>query len=269
MAKNKVISINGGNRDSYSEFLEELVKPYFQELFEYGWEAEEIYGFGMEAWNIANFLTGYSKKEIDYYLTGTADLQEFDEVEERVLRKMIETKFKLFNHLNQFIADVSLDVENGKIKIRTDLENKENFLKKIDDEIKSFSLDNDDFDALEDDFEDDFEELNYEEGFIDRLAIILHPRQPFKDWLLKIGAASKLEQLEKGTIYLVDDIVEDNLDLIPPNYSKIFSLELLKYGKEALWPKNRSLKAFREWFEIQFVDDVYDLENFPIKKWLD
>ena len=72
------------------------------------------------------------------------------------------------------------------------------------------------------------------------------------------------------TVYLISDEDGDSTDAverwIKRNYKVLFEVELEGwYTDEALWPKKRTLKLFRDWFDVEchtvLLDTVGDLIN--------
>lgn len=118
---------------------------------------------------------------------------------------------------------------------------------------------------------------------LNRASVSLKPRKPVIDWLKgidrSIGAEpiSALDPLdENGDVFLIpgEDTIEsreDAVNWVEKRWSDFFEFELGKWIiDDQLWPKNRTLKLFREWFDIEYHSMVWDLGNEPLatEDWL-
>lgn len=118
---------------------------------------------------------------------------------------------------------------------------------------------------------------------LNRASVSLKPKRPLIDWLQKIdrslgkepmGALDPLD--ENGDIFLVpgEDVIdsrEDAVKWVEKEWSDFFEFELGKWIiDDQLWPKNRTLKLFREWFDIEYHSMVWDLGREPLatEDWL-
>ena len=106
---------------------------------------------------------------------------------------------------------------------------------------------------------------------INRSLIILRPKQPFLDWAQSLDDESKdltLESLnEDSTAYLIPEIWQDSdqEEFLRTCYEILFEEQLEGWWTdEAAWPKQRDLKMFLEWFEVEFHSLVFDLCDEPI-----
>ena len=101
---------------------------------------------------------------------------------------------------------------------------------------------------------------------MNRIAVVLTPRRRFFEWVNGMPdadtALSYDSRKEYRTVYLlagdedstVDDVVDDNWD-------DLFTSELASwYTDSEVWPGNRSAHTFRDWFEVDLVDTVTDLD---------
>jgi len=118
---------------------------------------------------------------------------------------------------------------------------------------------------------------------LNRASVSLKPKRPLIDWLQKIDCGLGKEPMgtldpldENGDIFLVpgDDVIdsrEDAVKWVEKNWSDFFEFELGKWIiDDQLWPKNRTLKLFREWFDIEYHSMVWDLGSEPLstEDWL-
>ena len=110
---------------------------------------------------------------------------------------------------------------------------------------------------------------------INRSVIILLPKQPALDWVNRVGPnppnLTLLElRLEPDAFLVREDRVErpEQAELWVYRRWQMFFETFLGdwYTDESMWPQNRSLKMFKEWFEIQYFPMVWDLaEEVPLK----
>lgn len=105
---------------------------------------------------------------------------------------------------------------------------------------------------------------------INRGVIIMHPRQPYVDWINRVGGLSDpvtLEELEDDlTALLVPDLpsVEEMLEYVRPLKPRLFELELEGwYTDRSTWPKKRTEALFDAWFELRAHSEVFDLAAPP------
>ena len=102
-----------------------------------------------------------------------------------------------------------------------------------------------------------------------RSALFITPKKPFKEWA-KLYNESPIDDLNQRLnekhVYLIEWFHKDDIvDVLKPYYIEIFEFELLSWNSyKSEWPQNRSLELFLEWFEVKFVDDLYDLETEKI-----
>lgn len=111
----------------------------------------------------------------------------------------------------------------------------------------------------------------FEFPMINRSAVMLEPTETFLEWVNGYPG-------DDQTLAL-DDLREDNdLFLIPEqettpeswikrNYKAIFEHALNDwYLNENYWPKDRSFKMFKKFFNIRFCSVVYDLSKNDLVK---
>ena len=105
---------------------------------------------------------------------------------------------------------------------------------------------------------------------IDRSLIVVRPKQPFLDWVQSVDYAEglTLEQVrDDASAYLIPELWNDDErpDILEWCYEDVFEAELGSwYTDPAVWPPNRDLKIFLEWFDIEFHSGVCDLVDDPI-----
>lgn len=107
---------------------------------------------------------------------------------------------------------------------------------------------------------------------INRSLIILKPKGPFLDWTRTLEEAGKdltLEQLrDDSTAYLLPEFWDnsDRQEFLEFAYPVLFEEQLAEWWTdETGWPKNRDLKMFLDWFEVEFHSLVIDLCGEPLR----
>lgn len=104
---------------------------------------------------------------------------------------------------------------------------------------------------------------------INRHAVVVKPKQPFRDWLDKVFPDDPVGEIGEANIYLVKE--KDTNELVEKwlsrNFDMIFQNELNDwYLDEALWPEKRTWAIFKKWFEYEIHSLVLDLEDTQISK---
>ena len=101
---------------------------------------------------------------------------------------------------------------------------------------------------------------------INRHLIILMPRQPALDWIMRVDpnppnlSLDDLREDQNAFLIPETDDQEDAERWIQRRWSMLFEHFLAEwYTDEPCWPKKRTLKMFKEWFEIQYHSMVWDL----------
>jgi hypothetical protein len=105
---------------------------------------------------------------------------------------------------------------------------------------------------------------------LNRSAVVVRPKQPFVAWLKSIEELHlpDVTQAQLGTtLYLVPawDDPADAEKVLGRVHDEIFCRELESWSTdEATWPKRRSLKLFKQWFDVVHFDLVQDVGPGPI-----
>jgi hypothetical protein len=97
---------------------------------------------------------------------------------------------------------------------------------------------------------------------LNRAAIILKYKEPAVKWINDADPSSKDPRIdgddvnEERTVYLISDDDGDSSFTVERwiklNWQALFERELDGwYTDPSLWPKRRTLKLFREWFDIE------------------
>ncbi len=107
--------------------------------------------------------------------------------------------------------------------------------------------------------------------FVDRSVAVIKPKQPFADWLNAVpdnDMELSLDSLRADcTVVMMPefDEPEEGVAFIDEIVDKLFEMELSSwYDDPALWPKDRSLKTFWEWFDVEIHSMVLDAVDTPL-----
>jgi hypothetical protein len=110
-----------------------------------------------------------------------------------------------------------------------------------------------------------------EKEMLNRSAVVVRPRKPFLDWVREVDDedAPEVTPDEMGPmLYLVPNY-EDLVDaekVLKKVCEEIFCRELEAwFPDDECWPRDRSIKRFKEWFEIEHVELVEDVGRGPIE----
>lgn len=105
---------------------------------------------------------------------------------------------------------------------------------------------------------------------IKRTALVLKPKQPFHDWLLRVEPGEDFrDALKEGDVYLLPDYEEISRmqKWLKLNFDFIFTDQLNNwYTDETLWPQNRTMGMFKEWFEYSLFTTISDTQRGSIEK---
>lgn len=101
---------------------------------------------------------------------------------------------------------------------------------------------------------------------VNRFALIVRPKRRYLEWANRLddGPRLSVDQLSSLTeVYLLDatDSEADREQLIDEYADEIWEQQLDQWSTdEATWPVNRTPHTLRDWFELTFVDMVFDAD---------
>ena len=107
---------------------------------------------------------------------------------------------------------------------------------------------------------------------IDRMAIVVLPREPIMDWVNEVRPDEPIwmDDLSwRGNVYLIPQFesIEEAEAHVEEIFDELFCNELSEWEEdESLWPKERTYDLFLEWFDIIYDVVVYDTLLGEIKK---
>lgn len=104
---------------------------------------------------------------------------------------------------------------------------------------------------------------------------MLKYKAPAIDWINSVEPTNNgniitlAEVNRERTVFLIRDEDADTPDIVDEwiklNYENLFENELFSwYIDEDTWPKKRTLKMFKQWFEVECHTLVLDLVGEPI-----
>lgn len=231
--RNKVIPLNR-KENNYVDMLMVFLGKY-RERFPSNYTSFDIVEFLIFVWN--------THKMKDY-----VPVEKYDEMYNIIARDGADMKLikeindycdKKYASYDRFIIDYDYDRDDYDFKLSVETGGIEEYFRKIE------GMHADDLDG-------------FEEDIIDRNAIILGYRKKFYDWAEKIDSDYE-DLLEEPRIFLIDDL-EDCDDWLRVNFDRIFIKELMLVTEDSeLWPRNRTLTLFKQWFKISFSYEIVDL----------
>lgn len=97
---------------------------------------------------------------------------------------------------------------------------------------------------------------------INRTAITIRPKQPYIDWVnsFKDGEEYDVDKRHATTILISEDYDESNYEIyLKKIYKILFEGELESWmANPESWPRIKSYKMFKDWFEIICSDTTWD-----------
>ena len=110
---------------------------------------------------------------------------------------------------------------------------------------------------------------------INRSVVVLRPKQPVLDWIRTVDPKHPAEidltalQQDCNAFLIPDESIVDYAEAvrnIEKRWRQVFDHMLEEWIlDEDLWPKPRSLKLFREWFDPIFCPIAWDLAGTPLE----
>ncbi len=103
--------------------------------------------------------------------------------------------------------------------------------------------------------------------FIERSVAVIKPKEPFLEWI-NASFTDLPQELTMESIridcnsYLIPEIeeIEDGINYVDERFDDLFALELASWtDDESIWPKERNLKMFWEWFDVEIHPTTIDM----------
>lgn len=243
---NSKIAQNKGVK--YSEMLEEFMASFAKEFsaMEY---IEDTIEFAIIAWNFGNMKSIMPQDEFERLTAST------DQTDESIvfMHKLIDHKVSKYKKHTNFIVDYELKGSDKNPILSIITQEQDAYLS-----------------GMLDDFEDYTSPDDFQENYIDRIAIILKPQQPLMDWckdLLPKNTDFIEEELKEVNIYLINDEIDDTEKWLKKKFDMFFMMELEEWSSnKKQWPQRRTYKMFKQWFRVEISNMVYDTEKKPVLK---
>lgn len=241
----------------YSKMMYELIQPYVSKTPRHD-ELEDLLSKGMIAWNMAN-LKSAGLPVFDKVFLELLKNSGIDKKGKALIDKMIKTKEKQFDNFRNFVEDFEISANESGVAI----------IKIISTRPEDLSADENMDDDLDDlDFDMDVDQ--YEEGIVNREAIIVRPKESFYKWLEEKDLDFIPRKLSDGPIvYLIEENDDDKKTTrwLKKNFDKIFTNELYTFevSPDDIAEK-RTYKMFTDLFEIERHEIIVDLEEEPVVK---
>lgn len=250
--KNKVIDLFGkkivpNEGVKYSELLEQFMHPFANEFIDVEY-IEDIFEFGINAWNFGNMKILMPKEEFKQ----TINLANREEgINVALLHRMIDYKAEKFKEFSNFIVDYDLKETDADPILSVITQAEDDYLRNM-------------LEAME--HQD--AQADFEDNFINRSAIIITPKQPFIDWFSNLNPEEDFMGETLGTnTYLVDYNIDDLDKWIRKKFDTFFKMELEDWHhNKKEWPQKRNYKMFNLWFDVKISENIYDLERKPVLK---
>lgn len=247
----QVVRNDSGHK--YSQMLLKLIKPYESDRPGVD-EIDDLLYVALNAWNLANLKkeqpTAFSMmyEEIRQDFSSRPDL-------DRLLDQMITHKEKEFSAFPLYIIEYELKQGKGdNATLTTKAATFEQFLA----------------DVMWGEDLDEEEATNYEPGYINRSIIMITPKEPFMNWLSNTANGSiPIQGKPEANVYLVGESFDakEMEKWLKKNFDRLFRKELEDwYTDRKAWPVNRTYKMFREWFDVSYHLDAFDIEDYPVDK---
>lgn len=102
-----------------------------------------------------------------------------------------------------------------------------------------------------------------------KFAIEIIPQKNFYDWLEKVQAHfveplhTDKDSSYNNSLYMVPSEFAGHLDFfLKDHFDMIFVNELGAWiVQESLWPENRTLEMFKQWFAVKIFEFCWDLDE--------
>jgi hypothetical protein len=107
----------------------------------------------------------------------------------------------------------------------------------------------------------------------DRSVIVVHPKQPFLDWVnrtVERPSPVTMEELQDDCLVFLarqQDSFEETLAYIRSLKPRIFEMALASWTPDrSIWPRERTEELFDAWFQLQIYSKVCDLGQGPVHR---
>ena len=110
--------------------------------------------------------------------------------------------------------------------------------------------------------------MNQSVPTVNRIAVVVEPKEPYYAWDRALDddgpSIDSMSRESMTSVYLIDE-AENAEKSLRRNWSWIFEEKLFSWHRDREgWPKKRTYKCFRDWFEVRLIDLVFDLSESPL-----
>lgn len=101
-------------------------------------------------------------------------------------------------------------------------------------------------------------------NLLNRGFLSVAPKQAFWNWANTINSEVQFSEEDniEPTVYLITEDFFDIEPILEQHFKKIFKNELFAITEEEdLWPTERTIDVFLEWFDFNIGSMVFDLEK--------
>lgn len=106
---------------------------------------------------------------------------------------------------------------------------------------------------------------------LNRTVAVLVPKQPFMDWLNHVDQEDHsltIEELRNDNeVFLIPQLSDHikSVKWIESRWSYLFEHMLMGWvSDETIWPQERTLAMFKDWFDIETHTMAWDLSDDPL-----
>ncbi|MFN3554871.1 MAG: hypothetical protein ACK4VN_02785 [Bacteroidales bacterium] len=98
---------------------------------------------------------------------------------------------------------------------------------------------------------------------IERIALLLQPKDEFYNWLAqadrKAGSENNDAFRNDPTVYLIEPFytLQEKEKFLQDHYLELWRNELSLWHEEELWPTDMSLGQFLQWFDLLLHREVF------------
>ncbi len=102
---------------------------------------------------------------------------------------------------------------------------------------------------------------------INRITTVVEPLKPFLSWADSLDdhgpRIESLSREQRTSVYLIED--DDGERALRRHWAWIFEEKLHAWHRDPrAWPRRRTYRMFREWFDVRLVHLVFDLADAPV-----
>jgi hypothetical protein len=235
----------------YSALLLDLIKPYLEPR-PHPDDLENMLELGIVAWNMA-ISKSMEFPDFQKMFDGALETAGIIETAIDTVKDIMKLKQEKYPDYTNFIENYEMiEDENGLIHVTI-------VSKSFIDFMNDIKLEN-----------EELEERQYEEGFVNRNALLVRPKPAFWNWVKQTDKDFTAPELPiEYCVYLINETASSReaTKWVKKNFDRIFINELDAWiTDENYWPKNRTYKMFSDLFEVEFHNMVMDLEKEPILK---